>query len=428
MAKKHNKIIIWIGYLLLVGLMIKFFQLLISRRQPDFKRLRHNFLHFIKEEQKEVEELTTGKESITEFCSDSGSILKNYFIPTNTNDYKPKILRTKPLFIMVAVALIIKIGLAAYLFSLYPSSATMSPIITNDLLVLINVDREVNGLLPLTLSQPLSQAAAAKAQDMISQDYFAHEGPNGLLPWDWISKEAYPYLYVGENLAMNFTTADGAHSALMLSPSHKNNILSDKYNDVGLAVLVGEWQGKETTMLVEIFGQEKIDKEIAIALKPENNLPVSEDQSVSDVIDVLSNTSIEESIPSQPPTTTEELPNTFIKDNNENILSWQETELIAGESSSLALSRDLPKEPILFKASAGNKDDWVFTTIRLTRYFFAGILAFLSLALLVNIFVRLTVQHKPVIIQSLLAILIIASLLWWHVHFLEKIASGVLIL
>ena len=74
----------------------------------------------------------------------------------------------------------------------------------------------------------MSASALAKAEDMAINNYFAHYSPNGKKPWDWINRDNYAYLFVGENLAINFTSAEAVHEALMNSPTHRQNILNEK--------------------------------------------------------------------------------------------------------------------------------------------------------------------------------------------------------
>ncbi|MDE2589434.1 MAG: hypothetical protein KGL95_07190 [Patescibacteria group bacterium] len=65
----------------------------------------------------------------------------------------------------------------------------------------------------------------------------------------------YDYTYAGENLARGFTSAQDAINAWMASPTHRANVLSRNYQDVGFAVEDGNLTGeKDTTLIVEEFG------------------------------------------------------------------------------------------------------------------------------------------------------------------------------
>jgi hypothetical protein len=54
---------------------------------------------------------------------------------------------------------------------------------TQDLLVLVNEQRQIRGLNPLAENTKLDQAAYLKAQDMVKNNYFAHYSPQGVSPW-----------------------------------------------------------------------------------------------------------------------------------------------------------------------------------------------------------------------------------------------------
>jgi hypothetical protein len=119
---------------------------------------------------------------------------------------------------------------------------------------LVNESRQEAGLLPLVVSEKLTAAAEAKADDMFRFQYFDHNSPTGVTPWDWIKLANYDYAYAGENLAVGFITARGAHQALMESSSHRDNVLSPNYTEIGLAVKEGIFKGEKNILIVEEFG------------------------------------------------------------------------------------------------------------------------------------------------------------------------------
>jgi len=238
--------------LLILSLIWKALSFIFSRRE-EISEIKDNIKEFVKTEKREVNELKTGKESITRYCRDAGTVFYDYFIPHEGNGHKPKILRTKSLAIVVVLALFLKIVVAGYLFFIYPNEAEMQQQMTKEILALINEERNGNNLPELAANNILDTSALAKAEDMSIHNYFAHYSPAGKKPWDWISRQDYAYLLVGENLAINFTSAQAVHEALMNSESHKKNILNEKYKDIGLAVVSGEIDGERTNILVQIF-------------------------------------------------------------------------------------------------------------------------------------------------------------------------------
>ncbi len=165
------------------------------------------------------------------------------------------------LFLVIAILTLKIIGAALYL----PISQNyfFADITKIDLLNLLNENRQSLGLNPLTESEKLNQAAMAKAQDMVKNDYFAHESPQGITPWFWFKQVGYTYKYAGENLAVGFVDSKVVYDAWFNSPSHKANLLNSHYTQVGTAVLGGF--GGNSIVVVQEFGSPLV----AATVKPE---------------------------------------------------------------------------------------------------------------------------------------------------------------
>lgn len=129
-----------------------------------------------------------------------------------------------------------------------------SEVTTPRLLELINNNREKNSLAPLAVNHELTQAALKKARDLLARGYFAHTTPDGKPFYAWIEEERYDYLYAGENLAIDFFTSEEMVEAWLASPTHRANIMNEHYNETGMAVVKGLWQGRETIVAVQMFG------------------------------------------------------------------------------------------------------------------------------------------------------------------------------
>lgn len=123
-----------------------------------------------------------------------------------------------------------------------------------NVLLLVNESRKVYGMDSVVLDKDLSSAAAMKAQDMFERQYFSHDTPTGETPWFWIEQSGYEYRYAGENLAIHFRNVDSQHKAWMESPLHRKNILNEKYQDMGVAVREGMFEGTNTIITVQLFG------------------------------------------------------------------------------------------------------------------------------------------------------------------------------
>lgn len=154
---------------------------------------------------------------------------------------------------------IISTFLLSTLNSAYPQVLGISTDITSEqLLQLLNNERQKENLGTLNLNPELSAAALNKANDMFSKNYWAHNAPDGKTPWSFIKDSGYVYVYAGENLARGFTTNADVTKAWLASPSHKENMLSPNYSDVGFAVVSGKLDGEDTVIVVEEFGSRNI--------------------------------------------------------------------------------------------------------------------------------------------------------------------------
>ena len=134
-----------------------------------------------------------------------------------------------------------------------PNIVYASAITPANLIELTNQERAKYGLAALTENKLLAQAAAAKAEAIFTEQKFSHNFENKNFS-QWIKDVNYQYSIVGENLAINFIASEPLFNAWLASPMHKKNILHDDFREIGLAVKNGNWQGEETTLVVELFG------------------------------------------------------------------------------------------------------------------------------------------------------------------------------
>jgi len=123
---------------------------------------------------------------------------------------------------------------------------------------LVNNARTSQNLPELAVNEKLAKAAENKINDMIKNDYFAHTSPAGITPWTWIEKAGYEYKFAGENLAINFSSAEDQQTAWMDSETHKKNILSPDYKEIGAAVKEGTINGEPAMITVQEFGAQNI--------------------------------------------------------------------------------------------------------------------------------------------------------------------------
>ena len=129
-----------------------------------------------------------------------------------------------------------------------------------EMINLTNDSRAEAGIHGLLMNEKLMEAARKKANDMFEFQYFDHNSPSGLTPWDFVRSTGYDYRYAGENLAIDFVTATSAHRALMESSSHRENILNSKYTEIGIVAIEGMFNGNKSIIIVEEFGTPLLNK------------------------------------------------------------------------------------------------------------------------------------------------------------------------
>lgn len=109
---------------------------------------------------------------------------------------------------------------------------------TADMVGLINIEREREGLKPLKENKILDKTAELKACDMLSGNYFAHEDLKGQKSWHLFKENGYDYQYAGENLADNYGVFESMR-LFMKSPAHRENIMMPEYKEVGVGTCGG---------------------------------------------------------------------------------------------------------------------------------------------------------------------------------------------
>jgi len=180
-----------------------------------------------------------------------------HFLPHPEERKRAKLLLHKALFSYCFI-LIVLLGVFKFIPKHFPGIlGYASNISTSALLEYTNKERVERGLNPLVINEALIKAANEKANSMFENNYWAHVSPKGIEPWDFILSSGYDYIYAGENLAKNFSNSSDVVEAWVQSPTHRENLLSENYNDIGFAVVNGVLDGYETTLVVQMFGQNR---------------------------------------------------------------------------------------------------------------------------------------------------------------------------
>ena len=134
------------------------------------------------------------------------------------------------------------------------SAALAKEITAENVIEIVNESRMQNNLPRLLTNPILNKVATDKARHMVTYHYFSHYSPDGIDPWYWFDQENYDYKYAGENLAINYKTAESQQTAWMKSATHRKNILSPNYTETGVATATGYIDDKPAFITVQVFG------------------------------------------------------------------------------------------------------------------------------------------------------------------------------
>jgi len=194
--------------------------------------------------------------------------LKNFFLPTPANNYRAYLLTNKALSLVVIALFSLNLFIGnitlTKAFALFDGQAVISS---------HNSERLKLGLPALKENNLLDLSAEAKGEAMLKSNCWSHYCPNGESPWDFFKQVGYVYSYAGENLAEGFNDLPGVMVAWMNSKSHRENILNPNFTQIGVAILIGDYQNIKNNVLVVVhFGTpENSFPDIAKSLQPPNS-------------------------------------------------------------------------------------------------------------------------------------------------------------
>jgi len=311
------------------------------------------------------------------------SNLRLFFIPCQENNYRPRFLMSKWLpWVIVAlfIAKIVVISFFVYLPKTTFFSDLLAALTKNSIVELTNQERKSLGLAPLKVNPKLEEAAYLKAQDMMAKDYFSHQSPAGVRPWDWLKKVNYKYKYAGENLAIGFLDSDEVIKAWNESPSHRANLLNSNYQEFGIAVVRGNFEGSDTTLVVQFFGSPVQQKVVASKATVETTKPAEGKA-------------------------TETKP-------QEEKITPPKTEVLPEET------KEEPKEEIILPNLTDSENTAPFRLFQFAAENYPGIiqnvifyfLILVIIALILNVFIRIDIQDKSLILKTVIFILFLTLL------------------
>ena len=104
---------------------------------------------------------------------------------------------------------------------------------------LVNLERQKNGLSPLEEDWQLSRVARYKSQDMKDKGYFSHTSPTYGSPFQMMKSFGISYRSAGENIARGQATPSAVVNAWMNSSGHRANILNKNFTHIGVGYVSG---------------------------------------------------------------------------------------------------------------------------------------------------------------------------------------------
>jgi uncharacterized protein YkwD len=182
-------------------------------------------------------------------------LIKHMIVPHRGNAFRPHALRHKSLSIYLVMLVIIQLTFGITAYSGPEVKGLNTENIKKEIITISNQERSAKNAGILYENPVLNQAAQNKLNDMFEKNYWDHTGPSGETAWDFISLHGYRYEVAGENLARGFSDPREVVNAWMKSPTHRENILNYKFQEIGIAVGTGKIKGATTTVIVQLFGR-----------------------------------------------------------------------------------------------------------------------------------------------------------------------------
>jgi uncharacterized protein YkwD len=117
--------------------------------------------------------------------------------------------------------------------------AQTNPTVAEELLQLVNAERQRVNASPLVLNAQLIAAAQRHSDGMAASRRISHTGSDGSTMRSRIDATQYSWSTIGENIAMGQPTAAAVMAAWMNSPGHRQNILNPAFTELGVGYATG---------------------------------------------------------------------------------------------------------------------------------------------------------------------------------------------
>lgn len=192
---------------------------------------------------------------------------------------------------MLSLILMIELAVFAQSYLGLNNKAYLASVLPSVLETLTNNQRLANNANVLTENRLLIAAANLKASDMAQRGYFAHNTPEGYLPWYWLDVVGYKYAHAGENLAVNYTDSVDVVNAWMNSPTHRANIVKPVYTETGIGLSQGIYDGRPAIFVTQFFGTPAITAAATTPTKAVASLPATKNSKPAVKVTAVQNSS-----------------------------------------------------------------------------------------------------------------------------------------
>jgi uncharacterized protein YkwD len=155
------------------------------------------------------------------------------------------------LVLVPAAALLMLFVLPAAISQAWPGPGHPLDAIEQQVVDLVNKERESRNLKPYIVNFSLQEAAWKHTEHMAKNKVMCHQGCGDGDPAQRIKATGYQAATWGENVASGYQTAAEVMNGWMNSTGHRANILNKDFTDIGVAYADG---GKYGTSWTQVFG------------------------------------------------------------------------------------------------------------------------------------------------------------------------------
>lgn len=343
-----------------------------------------------------------------------------HFIPSHENAFQPHALRLPAAAGILGLIVAVEALYLAGTFIILPSSNYFAAVFASVLVDQTNGERQAEALAVLKTNPILERAALLKAEDMAAKGYFSHNSPDGKTPWYWFEQAGYNYAAAGENLAVNFVDSQDVTTAWMQSPTHRANIMSGNYTEIGIAVVSGTYKGREAIFVVQEFGRPSLVAQETLITKNEPivMLPPAPPSPLTPVKPISAPIVVKKFVPVTTPTPApvKSTPTTTVVAGVETQklpIAISESAQHEPEPVSLAENKE-SYHPIKVAEAAevapSSIDTLVASPRQTTTIIYFVLATFITLLLALTVFVKIRIQHPHLILNGVLLLAITLSL------------------